>query len=55
MKRVMDSEIPAQLLGKTQLDGKRERAPVRGVKDSDTPAQSSGKTYGGVAKDTLDV
>ena len=39
----------------TYVDGKRERAPARGVKDSDIPDQSLGETQGGVAKDTLEI
>ena len=47
--------IPSQSLGKTALGGKRERAPVKGVKDSDVPARSSGMTHGGALKDTLGI
>ena len=32
-------DIPTQLSGTNQLDRKRERAPARGVKDSDIPAR----------------
>ena len=34
------------------LGGKRERAPARGVKDSDIPTQFSDSTRGGGNKDT---
>ena len=37
------------------MDGNRERAPAKGGKDSDVPAQSSGLTHGGALKDAVGV
>ena len=50
-----DSGNPEQSFGKGMSRGKREGAPVKGVKDSDTSAQFSGLTNGGVEQDTLDI